>query len=62
MPCTKLTYLSYWHIDMAREDGSNSAESLLFGLGTLKIATKNFSDSNKLGKGGFGPVYKVLIP
>jgi len=26
---------------------------------TLLIATKNFDDENKLGEGGFGPVYKV---
>ena len=25
----------------------------------LKAATKNFSDENKLGEGGFGDVYKV---
>ncbi|KAK8312080.1 hypothetical protein V6Z12_D01G015900 [Gossypium hirsutum] len=33
-------------------------ESLLMGLDTLKTATANFSDENKLGQGGFGPVYK----
>lgn len=26
----------------------------------LKAATKNFSDENKLGEGGFGDVYKVI--
>ncbi|XP_071701190.1 G-type lectin S-receptor-like serine/threonine-protein kinase At4g27290 [Rutidosis leptorrhynchoides] len=29
-----------------------------FSLSTLKIATNNFSVDNKLGEGGFGPVYK----
>ena len=33
-------------------------ESLLIGLNTLKVATRNFSSENKLGEGGFGPVYK----
>lgn len=28
-------------------------------LGIIKAATNNFSDSNKLGQGGFGTVYKV---
>ena len=30
-------------------------------LGTLKVATSNFLESNKIGEGGFGPVYKVFI-
>lgn len=33
-------------------------ESLQFDLDTIKIATNNFSDENKLGEGGFGAVYK----
>ena len=33
----------------------------LFDLGTVARATNNFSVENKLGEGGFGPVYKVLI-
>jgi hypothetical protein len=32
-----------------------------FDFGTLACATNNFSTDNKLGEGGFGPVYKVLI-
>ncbi|XP_028806141.1 receptor-like serine/threonine-protein kinase SD1-7 [Neltuma alba] len=32
-----------------------------FDLETLCVATKNFSDSNKLGQGGFGPVYKGVL-
>ncbi|CAA6674443.1 unnamed protein product [Spirodela intermedia] len=39
-----------------------TAESLLFDFRTLKIATRNFSQANKLGEGGFGPVYKGLLP
>ena len=27
----------------------------------IEIATDNFSQHNKLGEGGFGPVYKVII-
>ncbi|XP_057428745.1 G-type lectin S-receptor-like serine/threonine-protein kinase At1g11300 isoform X1 [Lotus japonicus] len=33
-------------------------DSLLFDTETLVIATNNFHFSNKLGQGGFGPVYK----
>ncbi|KAJ0966091.1 hypothetical protein J5N97_027229 [Dioscorea zingiberensis] len=38
-----------------------SAESLLFDLATIREATKNFADENKLGEGGFGPVYKGIL-
>ncbi|XP_020589870.1 cysteine-rich receptor-like protein kinase 10 isoform X2 [Phalaenopsis equestris] len=36
-------------------------ESILFDLPTLKVATKNFSELNKLGEGGFGSVYKGVL-
>jgi len=36
----------------------------LFDLVAIETATNNFSIENKLGEGGFGPVYKVknLLP
>ncbi|XP_076919891.1 G-type lectin S-receptor-like serine/threonine-protein kinase SD1-1 [Bidens hawaiensis] len=34
---------------------------IFFSLSTLVAATNNFSDSNKLGQGGFGPVYKGCL-
>ena len=37
-----------------------SIESLQFDLNSIKVATDNFSDANKLGQGGFGDVYKVI--
>ncbi|RVW86338.1 Cysteine-rich receptor-like protein kinase 26 [Vitis vinifera] len=40
------------------EDDIINVESLLFDFDTIRVATNNFSDSNKLGQGGFGPVYK----
>ncbi|KAK1419913.1 hypothetical protein QVD17_29350 [Tagetes erecta] len=36
-------------------------ELLQFGLSTLVKATNNFSINNKLGEGGFGPVYKGVL-
>ncbi|XP_058736911.1 G-type lectin S-receptor-like serine/threonine-protein kinase At1g11300 isoform X1 [Vicia villosa] len=37
-------------------------ELLLFNFGKLATATNNFHSSNKLGQGGFGPVYKGTLP
>ncbi|KAJ9671852.1 hypothetical protein PVL29_025511 [Vitis rotundifolia] len=45
-------------------EGSESEEDLelpLFNLATISNATDNFSSSNKLGQGGFGPVYKGTL-
>jgi len=44
---------------MANPEEIPGPESLYFELSILKVATDNFSDSNKLGLGGFGAVYKV---
>ena len=37
------------------------SKPLLYDLSVLRAATNNFSDANKLGEGGFGPVYVVII-
>ena len=37
----------------------DNIELPLFDLAAITIATNNFSPANKLGAGGFGPVYKV---
>lgn len=34
-------------------------ELLIFDFNSILVATNNFSVENKLGQGGFGPVYKV---
>ncbi|TVU01635.1 hypothetical protein EJB05_52908, partial [Eragrostis curvula] len=43
------------------DEEMRSPESLLYDLSTLRAATDNFSEENKLGEGGFGPVYKGIL-
>ncbi|XWS12781.1 hypothetical protein CRYUN_Cryun37aG0119700 [Craigia yunnanensis] len=43
-------------------DEDHSGEMHHFNLATIQAATNNFSRANKLGEGGFGPVYKGKIP
>ena len=46
-------------VDGTRAEEMASVESLLLDISTLRVATANFSEENKLGAGGFGAVYKV---
>ncbi|CAL2254331.1 unnamed protein product [Prunus armeniaca] len=43
------------------ECGNEDMELKTFNLATVSRATDNFSNNNKLGKGGFGPVYKGIL-
>ncbi|QHO11379.1 hypothetical protein HN51_069164 [Arachis hypogaea] len=51
----------FHHPDFPRLNGVISEDSPYIDFGSLCVATKNFSDSNKLGQGGFGPVYKGIL-
>ncbi|KAL1215955.1 G-type lectin S-receptor-like serine/threonine-protein kinase SD1-29 [Cardamine amara subsp. amara] len=48
-----------WNNDFEPQD---VAGITFFEMRTLRTATNNFSSSNKLGQGGFGPVYKGKLP
>ncbi|KAI4371116.1 hypothetical protein MLD38_019385 [Melastoma candidum] len=43
-------------------DDVGGDESLQFNFDIVRSATDNFSDINKLGQGGFGPVFKGKLP
>ncbi|XP_058072840.1 cysteine-rich receptor-like protein kinase 10 isoform X2 [Magnolia sinica] len=42
-------------------NGEETQDLPLIDLITIQAATNNFSDENKLGEGGFGPVYKGML-
>ena len=46
-------------IDSTNHEDIDSIDSLIIDLSTLRGATGNFAEANKLGEGGFGAVYKV---
>ena len=55
--------LTYFEDSSSRRDidGTRRNSNLpLFDLRIIIAATDNFSIANKLGQGGFGPVYKVV--
>jgi hypothetical protein len=43
-----------------REEDEKDIDVPYFDLDSILVATDNFSDANKLGEGGYGPVYKVI--
>ena len=42
------------------EEDEKGIDVPFFDLESILIATNNFSNENKLGEGGYGPVYKVI--
>ncbi|KAK6917377.1 Serine-threonine/tyrosine-protein kinase, catalytic domain [Dillenia turbinata] len=46
----------------ASSTDGNGLESLQFNFNTIKAATENFSQANKLGEGGFGSFYMGRLP
>ena len=48
-------------VNIAKWRKTESQDVQLYSFQSLAIATDNFSLGNKLGEGGFGPVYKVNL-
>ncbi|PHT53747.1 G-type lectin S-receptor-like serine/threonine-protein kinase [Capsicum baccatum] len=47
--------------DFGSEKKGSSRELPVVKLDLIRVATQNFSEENKLGEGGFGPVYKGTL-
>ncbi|XVF01861.1 hypothetical protein REPUB_Repub04eG0125800 [Reevesia pubescens] len=45
-----------------KEDDKEDIDVPYFNLESILLATDNFAEANKLGQGGFGPVYKGKLP
>uniref|UniRef100_A0A453BCI8 Uncharacterized protein n=1 Tax=Aegilops tauschii subsp. strangulata TaxID=200361 RepID=A0A453BCI8_AEGTS len=46
----------------AKAEDIESVDSMLIDISTLRAATGDFAETNKLGEGGFGAVYKGTLP
>lgn len=44
-----------------KENDAKAIDVPFFDLESILAATDHFSNANKLGQGGFGPVYRVIF-
>ena len=61
LPGSKDTHqnLLLLNLDTHGEEKNDKYELPIFSFSSIVASTNNFSMENKLGEGGFGPVYKV---
>lgn len=64
--CHLMTHIAGRHVQDSLKDHNDQnheqdVELPLLDLATITRSTNNFSLGNKIGEGGFGPVYKVTI-
>ncbi|GMY35681.1 receptor-like serine/threonine-protein kinase SD1-6 [Fagus crenata] len=56
----RLLYKVQIKLSSAEDLNGNASNLQVFSYTTIKAATNNFSSENKLGEGGYGPVYKEI--
>lgn len=61
IPFGELIRCNSFPVQVENDDEIRPSETLQLDFSTIMTATNNFSDANRLGQGGFGPVYKVNI-
>eukprot|EP00261_Vitis_vinifera_P031418 XP_019072661.1 PREDICTED: G-type lectin S-receptor-like serine/threonine-protein kinase At4g27290 isoform X3 [Vitis vinifera] len=61
MAASESGYMDHKSKEGENNEGQEHLDLPLFNLATLLNATNNFSEENKLGEGGFGPVYKGIL-
>ncbi|KAI3803877.1 hypothetical protein L1987_32041 [Smallanthus sonchifolius] len=59
---TRIDISELLHLDHSKEDDREGVDVPYFELESIIAATNDFSDENRLGQGGFGPVYKGKLP
>jgi len=52
--------LHLWHLNPTSADFTGSENITRYSYRELVRATSNFDQANKIGEGGYGPVYKVI--
>ena len=55
-----MTYDRAMEVDELQNNGNRGYNLQIYNAATIMAATNHFSLHNKLGEGGFGPVYKVI--
>ncbi|CAA7409158.1 unnamed protein product [Spirodela intermedia] len=62
MRASKEVILGNWSAPVAVQGGKDAIDLRFMDFGSVMAATDNFSGENKLGEGGFGPVYRGRLP
>ena len=52
---------SFKDVHHLESNGGKGNDLLIYSFASIMAATNNFSVENKLGQGGFGPVYKGIM-